>query len=58
MHLVSKKKQIVKILNTEIYFREGETIHTENSYKYTISSFKNLVALSNFEIVDVLKDNK
>ena len=58
MHLVSKKKQVVEILNTKIYFREGETIHTENSYKYTVSSFQNLAELSNFEIIDVLKDKK
>ena len=58
MHLVSKKKQVVEILNTKIYFREGETIHTENSYKYTVSRFQNLAELSNFEIIDVLKDKK
>ena len=58
MHLVSKKKQVVEILNTKIHFREGETIHTENSYKYTVSSFQNLAELSNFEIIDVLKDKK
>ena len=58
MHLVSNKKQIVEILNTKIFFREGETIHTENSYKYTVSSFQNLAELSNFEIIDVLKDKK
>ena len=58
MHLVSKKKQVVEILNTKIHFKEGETIHTENSYKYTVSSFQNLAELSNFEIIDVLKDKK
>ena len=58
MHLVSKKKQVVEILNTKIHFREGETIHTENSYKYSVNSFQNLAELSNFEIIDVLKDEK
>ncbi len=58
MHLVSKKNHIVKILNTKIHFKEGETIHTENSYKYTLSSFQNLAELSNFEIIDVLKDKR
>ena len=58
MHLVSKKKQIVEILNTKIHFKEGETIHTENSYKYTLSSFQNLAELSNFQIIDVLKDKR
>jgi L-histidine Nalpha-methyltransferase len=37
MHLVSKVDQRVRIdaLETELAFAEGETIHTENSYKYT-----------------------
>ena len=58
MHLVSIKQQVVDILNTKIYFREGENIHTENSYKYTLSSFQNLAELSNFQIIDVLKDKR
>ena len=58
MHLVSEKKQIIEIMNTKIHFKEGETIHTENSYKYTVSRFRNLAELSNFEIINVLKDDK
>ena len=29
MHLLSKKKQNVKVLNQEILIQKGETIHTE-----------------------------
>ncbi len=35
MHLVSKQEQTVKVSGNEFHFKEGETIHTENSYKFT-----------------------
>ncbi|OUW00621.1 MAG: L-histidine N(alpha)-methyltransferase [Betaproteobacteria bacterium TMED156] len=40
MHLVSLENQIVESSHGEILFRKGQTIHTENSYKYTVDSFK------------------
>jgi dimethylhistidine N-methyltransferase len=39
MHLASSKRQKVRVLGETIDFRAGETIHTENSYKYTADSF-------------------
>ena len=39
MHLASKKRQKVRVAGRAIEFRAGETIHTENSYKFTIESF-------------------
>src|SRR5262245_29142147 len=39
MHLASRKRQKVRVAGRVIEFRAGETIHTENSYKYTIESF-------------------
>jgi len=39
MHLVSGRRQTVNIAGHVIEFAAGETIHTENSYKYTIESF-------------------
>ena len=39
MHLISKKSQIVRLLGTSLAFRAGESIHTENSYKYSIDRF-------------------
>jgi dimethylhistidine N-methyltransferase len=38
MHLASLKRQKVKVAGETIEFRAGETIHTENSYKYTADS--------------------
>ncbi len=42
MHLASLKRQKVKVLGETIDFRAGETIHTENSYKYSIESLSAL----------------
>ena len=39
MYLVSKRPQTVRMLGTSISFRAGESIHTENSYKYSIERF-------------------
>lgn len=44
MHLVSKKEQDVQIAGEQFQFEEGETIHTENSYKYSLAEFKDLVS--------------
>jgi dimethylhistidine N-methyltransferase len=42
MHLASLKRQKVKVAGETIDFRAGETIHTENSYKYSIDSLRAL----------------
>jgi L-histidine Nalpha-methyltransferase len=36
MHLASLKRQKAKVAGETIEFRAGETIHTENSYKYSV----------------------
>lgn len=43
MHLVSNIDHIVRINNHSLTFAKGESIHTENSYKYTIDRFNALV---------------
>jgi dimethylhistidine N-methyltransferase len=40
MHLVSSARQKVRASGKSFDFRRGETIHTENSYKYTIDQFR------------------
>ena len=42
MHLVSRVRQEVGIGPHHFSFEAGETIHTENSYKYTIEGFRDL----------------
>jgi dimethylhistidine N-methyltransferase len=39
MHLVSRARQKVHVCGKSIEFRRGETIHTENSYKYAVDLF-------------------
>jgi dimethylhistidine N-methyltransferase len=42
MHLVSRKKQSICMDDEVFHFDVGETIHTENSYKYTAHEFHQL----------------
>ena len=39
MHLISRKAQTVRVLGHSFSFRAGESIHTENSYKYSLERF-------------------
>ncbi|MBR72781.1 MAG: L-histidine N(alpha)-methyltransferase [Rhodospirillaceae bacterium] len=43
MHLISKLNQEVIIKGNKFFFKKGETIHTENSYKYTLDEIKLMV---------------
>jgi dimethylhistidine N-methyltransferase len=49
MHLRSRYAQTISIAGTPIDFAQGETIHTENSYKYTIPAFCELAESAGFE---------
>ncbi|MFO1431427.1 MAG: L-histidine N(alpha)-methyltransferase [Candidatus Competibacteraceae bacterium] len=42
MHLLSRERQKIRIEDRVIEFEAGETIHTENSYKYDIEEFQTL----------------
>src|SRR6476661_4758820 len=39
MHLISRKAQSVRVQGRGFSFRAGESIHTENSYKYSLERF-------------------
>ncbi|WP_444922014.1 L-histidine N(alpha)-methyltransferase [Microbulbifer sp. CnH-101-G] len=56
MHLVCLKSHSVSIADTKIEFIEGETIHTENSHKYSIAGFNSLLTRSGFEPVCFWQD--
>ena len=56
MHIVSREKQTVGIGGKEIHFSEGETIQTENSYKYDIAEFQDLARKADFESAQVWTD--
>jgi dimethylhistidine N-methyltransferase len=44
MHLVSLDARVVTVAGRRFGFEAGETIHTENSYKYTLPGFASLAA--------------
>ncbi|NKQ11964.1 L-histidine N(alpha)-methyltransferase [Pseudomonas sp. SST3] len=49
MHLVSREAQDVTIEGQRFHFDAGESLHTENSYKYTLQSFANLANSAGFD---------
>ena len=57
MHLVSNRAQSVIINDQQIDFIEGESIHTENSHKYTLESFKQLAAQANLKLEQTWQDD-
>jgi L-histidine N-alpha-methyltransferase len=59
MHLVSQSRQTVRIAATEqsIEFDAGETIHTENSYKYTPQAIDELAASAGFRVERMWRDS-
>lgn len=56
MHLVSLRDQEVRISGQAFSFAAGETIHTENSCKYSIAEFQDLAAQAGFEPQHVWTD--
>ena len=56
MHLVSLKNQTVRIGESEIAFKLGESIWTESSYKYTLEEFAQLAATAGFAVEQVWTD--
>ena len=48
MHLASLDRQAVNLGNYRFSFTRGETIHTENSYKYSVEEFRALAARAGF----------
>ena len=56
MHLVSECDQTATIGDRSFDFRAGETIHTENSYKYSIEQFQGLCREASYEPVQAWTD--
>ena len=56
MHLVSLKKQKIKIQDKYYKFKKGETIHTESSHKYSPKSFSNLANKSGWKVKKIWTD--
>ena len=58
MHLVALQAQRVRMGSHRWQFRAGETIHTENSYKYALDGFAELAARAGFAAARVWTDRR
>jgi dimethylhistidine N-methyltransferase len=56
MHLVSRRAQTVFVAGRRIAFAAGETIHSENSYKYTPEGFTRLAASAGWRSLKLWMD--
>jgi dimethylhistidine N-methyltransferase len=58
MHLVSLARQAVRIGRHRFEFDRGETIHTENSCKYSVEEFRALAAEAGFRGAKLWQDRQ
>lgn len=58
MYLESAVEQRAHIADCIVRFERGETIHTENSHKYTPEEFADLAAAAGFERLKIWMDEK
>jgi uncharacterized SAM-dependent methyltransferase len=56
MHLECRRDHLVRVGHRSYHFSAGETIHTENSYKYTVAEFHALAAQAGFSPLRVWTD--
>ncbi|MCD4821174.1 MAG: L-histidine N(alpha)-methyltransferase [Methanococcoides sp.] len=60
MHLKAKKDMEVTspILDEKIIFKKGETIHTENSHKYTVDGIEKMAGAAGLSVENIFSDDK
>jgi L-histidine Nalpha-methyltransferase len=58
MHLVSLVRQNVRVGRSRFQFDAGETIHTENSCKYSVDEFRALAGEAGFKGARVWRDRR
>ena len=56
MHLVAREAHAVNIGNYRFSFYRGESIHTENSYKYSVPEFEALAGNAGFQATKLWTD--
>ncbi len=56
MHLVSTANQSFTISGHKFTFALGDSVHTENSYKYSLAEFKDLASSAGFDVEQVWCD--
>jgi dimethylhistidine N-methyltransferase len=50
MHLMSLRDQDVRVAGRGFHFRKGESLHTENSYKFTVERFARLAEAAGWRL--------
>lgn len=58
MHLEARRPLTVHWTGAQRHFAEGERIHTENSYKYTVQSFSALLSAAGFGAIRSWTDDR
>lgn len=56
MHLVSRRVQEARVMGRRFAFQAGESIHTENSYKYPGDDFKRMSTLAGWTHIEQWTD--
>ncbi|MCV2361420.1 L-histidine N(alpha)-methyltransferase [Paucibacter sp. TC2R-5] len=56
MHLMSMRSQVLSLQGIDYAFEAGETLHTENSYKYSIPGFRALAEKAGYRAGPVWTD--
>lgn len=56
MHLISKCRQVVHVGSEAFEFEEGESWHTENSHKFTLTGFARLAASAGWRVGPAWRD--
>jgi len=56
MHLMSRRDQMVRVAGEAVRFARGETIHTENSYKYAPERFAALAEEAGWHCAELWTD--
>jgi uncharacterized SAM-dependent methyltransferase len=58
MHLVSRCVQRVTVAGQRFDFAEGDSVHTEHSYKYSVAGFQGLASAAGWEPRSVWTDRE
>ena len=52
MHLVSRIEQTVRVQGAAFAFGEGESLHTENSYKFTVEDITGMARRAGWRLIE------
>jgi uncharacterized SAM-dependent methyltransferase len=58
MHLISSRDQLVEVAGRTFRFRQGESLCTEHSYKFTIPGMRRLAEAAGFRLAHAWTDER